>query len=175
MIIPLLPAPGYPVVVRRYQCHYQAGTLTLSVTVSVLVLGSWRLSGFNKSLTETYNTGYKSTSLFRLCIIIMASTKMLEDILRNLHNIGMTKRQTTANHHKPPQTTTNHRKPPQTTANHHKSPPEFGTIIRRYDGVPLKNDQTTANQCKPLPEFEIIGIHVLVKSKYLLNYNRFSN
>ena len=43
--------------------------------------------------------------------------------------VGMTKRQTTAIH----------RKPPHTTANHHKPPPEFGTTIRRYDRVPLKN------------------------------------
>ena len=90
--------------------------------------------------------------------------------------------QSTTNHHKPPQTTTNHRKPPHTTANHHKPPPEFGTIIRRYDRVPLKKrlyhrkpPQTTANHRKPPPEFGFICIHVLVKSKYLLNYNRFSN
>ena len=42
------------------------------------------------------------------------------------------------------------------------------TIIRRYDGVPLKNDQNPQTNCKPPPEFGIIGIHVLVKSKYLL-------
>ena len=39
----------------------------------------------------------------------------------------------------------------QTTAIHHKPP------------------QTTTNHRKPPPEFGIIGIHVLVKSKYLLN------
>ena len=44
---------------------------------------------------------------------------------------GMTIRQTTANHHKPPQTTINHHKPPQTTANHRKLP-ETTTII--WDG-----------------------------------------
>ena len=71
--------------------------------------------------------------------------------LSRADDIGMTKRQTTAIHRKPPQTTTNHRKPPHTTANHHKSPPEFGTIIRRYDRVPLKNGQTTTNHRK-LPQ-----------------------
>ena len=49
--------------------------------------------------------------------------------------MGMTKRQTTANHCKPP----------QTTANHRKSPPEFGTIgsVTRDDAG--KSPQTTAN------------------------------
>ena len=67
---------------------------------------------------------------------------------------GMTKRQTTAHHRKPPQTTTNYRKPPHITANHHKSPPEFGTIgsVTRDDAG--KPPQTTANHCKPPPEYE---------------------
>ena len=41
---------------------------------------------------------------------------------------GMTKRQTTAIHHKPPQTTANHHKPPQTTT-HHRKPPQTTTRI----------------------------------------------
>ena len=92
---------------------------------------------------------------------------------------GMTKRQTTAIHHKPPQTTANHHKPPQTTT-HHRKPPQ--TTTRIWD------DNTSVWPCavkkrlnhrKP-PQttsrnFGFICIHVLVKSKLLLNYNRFSN
>ena len=69
-----------------------------------------------------------------------------DDMLRpspnHVHG-GMTIRQTTANHHKPPQTTTaNNHKPPQITANHHKPPPEFGTIGG-------ENGEKQANHRKP--------------------------
>ena len=55
----------------------------------------------------------------------------------------MTIRQTTANHHKPPQTTANHHKPPQTTTNHHQN-------LRRLAVKTMKSRQTTANHRKPL-------------------------
>ena len=95
---------------------------------------------------------------------------------------GMTKRQTTAIHHKPPQTTANHHKPPQTTT-HHRKPPQ--TTTRIWDDNTSvwpcavkkrlnhrKPPQTTTNH---LQNLGLICIHVLVKSKYLRNYNRFSN
>ena len=90
--------------------------------------------------------------------------------------------QSTTNHHKPPQTTTNHHKPPQTTT-HHRKPPQ--TTTRIWDDNTSvwpcavkkrlnhrKPPQTTTNH---LQNLGLICIHVLVKSKYLLNYNRFSN
>ena len=64
---------------------------------------------------------------------------------------GMTKRQTTANHRKPPQTTkttTHHRKPPQTTTRIW----DDRCVTRDDAGKP---PQITANHCcKPPPEFE---------------------
>ena len=83
----------------------------------------------------------------------------------NIHSspLGMTKRQTTANHHKPPKIT-------QITANHRK-PPQITTRIwddrqwnQRDAGKP---PQTTANHWKPPPEFGMMVIRVLVKASIL--------
>ena len=67
-------------------------------------------------------------------------------------HFGMTIRQTTANHRKPPQTTTNHRKRPQTTTKWHKSPQTTTNHHQNLGRLVVKtveSRQTTANHRKP--------------------------
>ena len=114
---------------------WQGLAVTGSVTDTVSVKCQCHSLWLSLSVTVTLTVSLSVT----VCLLLIYCHCHSVSVSETESWKGMTKRQTTAIHHKPPQTTANHHKPPHTTANHHKPPPEFGTIIRRYDRVPLKN------------------------------------